>query len=979
MQTKSADQEPRLRSFLASIALLSAAVVVSTWNIWLAYPANAGGDAHTYAGYARQLARGQTCFSGVVSRSLSDRRVVGRAVSGPVWNTAILPDGRWVYTVAPGFPLFLAAMLRVGGSGLMLHANFPLLIAVTVAFWVLLLTSFTSRAGRWWPAMLGALLLLSLDTSTQTQFASLWREPLLFLLMLCAATVFALRARVRGLYWILPPTLGFACAVKESYILYAAWAGVCLLLSPEFRRAPGFWKRVIGGGMLFLVGCSPLLWQNWSHSGTPWTSLYVLRETGEFSLDAPGMGLSAGNTFNTLARYARLYRPHVLWLAPLLAVSAWDAWQRRNLPVMRLLLGWFVLHVALHLQWGNAELRHMYFAIFPVLFAFVHGASDLLDRLAPIAPRMRDAALIAASAALTLWMPLRRERVVDFRYADWNRLVRAVSDHVPEGTVVLSNRRLSDVLVAYTDWATVRTHELDSFSGGKSMAMLRDILESGGDAVFIDCADTSPDGIRSGVDRSRQDRKQLLDSFDLAPVSTFTDSRREFVETVGKPGFTLFRVTPWTAGMQTRVIPLPAEGAAFAVVDASTRGPSRTFAVNGEAVSADAVRSGFFPLSADATGQVTIASFSSPPAAALAPSLAQATTVDWFEPIPLTCGADAIPDDRAWFPAPDNDHAIGHRGRVVSHRATIVVPVREGMELMTTVGLRLSGSPTGMPCSVTFDTGERFEQRIERDTYWLTVPNRAKLRRQAGFRAMRLEIPPSAGVTVSRLVSRVARREALLPPADGLAGHLVAGTIVRDDGEGRWSCRLEGTPVASGLASADPFSNPFLLFVPAAGARALRWDGGGLMDMDILPVPRVLRLRPGDRALKHVATGLHPCESGPAGDFQWTKGTAVWRVPAPAEGPSYRLRLWLAGDRREPAVRVHIGGHQTEWTLTLDVGVYTWTPPPLSGQHGLIDIRLESTSWRPSDRGADDGRLLGVRWYGLEWGPPDAADSEEDG
>ena len=951
--------------------VLLAVLAVAAYFMYTRHAATISGDSYTYVKYARLLADGRGAIEGPVRELIQRHRQGEPALVSPVWNTVVLPDGRWVYTVAPGYPLLLAGLLRLGGEAVMLQANLFLQLATLAVFFTMLAMALRGRPFVHAAALVGVVLLLCLNVPTQHQFVQLWREPFMYLLLLGAAAAYLGLERQPRLYWSIPFLLGLACATKESNVLYAGWMGVALLLHPAFRARPDRWRAIGFGVGLFLLGCAPLLIQNWSFTGRPWTSIYVLRETSQFAASGGGAGLSIGNFPRTLGRYARMYQPYAGILLPLLACALWGGWRHRKAPATILLAGWLALHVGLYLQWGNADFRHMYFANYPIAFFAALGLHDVLSRVL-LRPRPLVGAYAVLLAALLAAAILRQPARPVHRARDWRQLTARIAAAVDPDGVLLVNRPLRDLLGGYTDLGILRFHELMHATGQAPAELAHNIAQDDLPVFFLDAPDLDPASKLQRRDLAAMDWKYLLQGCDPEPVVEFKIADRRMARYLGRSTMQLYRLRPWSRNENLKDLAVPAGGAAFLAVDPKGLDEDLQIEVNGEPLSHDFHAGTFIPLSGTPAGlHVAVRRKTGGPL----PLDLGFAAVDCPAPLSLPIGEDARPDDRVLFAEIQPYQPIQERRRFYDSM-NLRVPVREGTDLFTVVQVDLpyTDLEEGTMLGTGVDDGPHRNIPISDSSLWIAVPPPEGVPRGAGYRRIQVAVPAEKPISVDRLVSRVAWQNWPLPPdAGGECGAIVFGWLAPRSSDSAWRYFEGEREVRSGAAvDPNPRRNPFAAFLPAArlaGIPALRWAGVGLMDLRIQPVDRRFRLGPNDPLAPALTDLFHPAEENDAGTFRWTGPDGVIRLPCSDGSATYRLRLDLAGGGARASNRVDVlagGRTETVW-LGHEVESCEWTVSGFVPEHDWATVRLAAAPWSPADSGSRDHRTLGVQWYGAEW------------
>ncbi len=975
----------RKQAYTRAVSVLATGLFLGALGVWLhfllaGYPADVGGDAYTYARFGRLLGSGQITIENSVADVFRNHMEPPGTPQPLTWNTAMLPSGAWVYTVAPGFPLVLAAAYQIGGLGALMHANLLFQAGVALLFFAFLLIS-NDRPTRWLCALAGTCGFFLLDPQTQHQFISLWREPLLFLLFLGSACALVLQDRYPRCYWAIPFLLGYATAVKESSLLYAALLGGVLLSSPAFRAHPRVWRRVLLGGAVFMVASAPLWLQNFYLTGRPWLSLYVARETAEYSVTDAGMGLSAGNVFHTVGRYIGLYRPHAHWLIPFIFLALLGLYRQRHTLAGRLMVAWLIGHVALYIQWGNAEARHMYFVVFPLLFGVVHGMDGLLQRFTRYFlrgyPLVSATVWVAVAAMNAVSLPARhRPFQVAYGFGDWRAVAESVQQSVPDEALVLSNRWLRDIIGGYTSLGVTRLRTLQEGTGIPAARIIREEVESGRVVYFLDNPDQSPRSTRLRTDLSLIDRKILEEQHDLVPVRRMESDDPFFVARVGRSFFTIYRVEAWQSPIFERTWDVEPQQVAFLFLSPRRQQGELQLWVNDEPLDHDFDDGPFIPLTVSGQDTDKTALRVEGAQTQMIPHFSDATWMGWEDPIKLPAGDTAIPDDQYWFPDGVGEQPFADR-RLFDNSFQLRLPVREGDDFFTAIALHLKG-PRIFPLSIAVDrppsTG--YAYTAHRGPVWIPVP---ALEDAAGRRAIMREItvhvPEEHTLHVAQMSSHVIGRSMPIPDQDPGMGWLFTGYIMPVETAGNWYVTVGEQRWKQGQAAPVPHENPTALFLGAhelenKSGRALRWHEAGLLQPGLFAVGQEFALTPDSPLMPFLTESLHQLERDTQ-FFRWTSSEAVFRLPVIDAAATYRLELMLACHAPEEHQTVDIWVNDelvdrqrldpSTATLTYDI--------PAAGfpEARWMKVTLRMPGWRPAAYGSADRRKLGVRWYGLTW------------
>jgi hypothetical protein len=952
-----------------------------------------GGDPYTYLQYSRNLAGGHFFLSTPVTDAVAELgRSPDRPTSGASWNTNILPNGRTAFTVAPGYPLVLAAAWRLGGAWLATHLNLALL-AVVLALLAAAIAGGGAKSGAGAAVGVTAALLLPLaDPGSFAQFSYAWREPLYVACILGAAwaVVAYVGGRDRRVLWVAAFLAGWACSVKEANVVYLPVLAGAVLASSAFRRCERKVVLTAQCAALFLLGVAPLLIQNAVTTGVPWVSLQSIRETRNYSLAETGAGLSAGNVATTLRLYAKLYFGAGLFTWPaLLLAAAGCLWAQRRV-VGRVMLGLFVLHVALYIQWRNADPRLMYFALIPYV-AFlaegVHAALSLAMAGARRIPRIgRVSAFLPVLPVLALalwprpWLRLpASDRATAFSCRDALKLAAAVEKAVPADGVVLANRAVRDVIGALTPLDVVRFQDLVNFS---DLDAARTLIQRqcGRTRVFwLDNVDHDPSHANL-VDWRNIDAKQLSAEYDLVPAATFASADYHLGALLDAPVLKLLELRPPSNTVYRASLAVPPEGAAALRIDAPIAASELAVTLDGVAVDTSQVRGGFIPLAPVAVSSgATVAVFKRLDGGPL-PSAFGASLVSWGEELGLALGSDARPDAGEWIVARDpRERTWGFRLAADGYRLSL--PVRQRADVFTCAGLLLNAVVDPAHVRVVHEsTGVVLAEGMTVNTIWFPLPGPTSGTNVfVGPTGIRIDGLPAGGARLLRAVLRQAWRHVPVRLPEGTRGVVVRGGAFADPPAkaGVASLRLlwggrsfgvmpdpaDARQVCVGVDAAGPFEGDIVV------------EGGGMVAPRCAVVGDTVVADPGSRATCDVLTGFYPPERDEYGPFVWSRGTSSAWVPLSAGLKAYRLRIVASSGQGKPcSLEVDLDG-SGQTALPVKVG-------PVAGAHeleftvadarnGLVQVRFKTEAWSPAAAAgsAADRRELGFRLYRLEWRP----------
>lgn len=806
-------------------------------SLWETHTGNLPGDTSAYVRYARLLARGHVACDDTLSRITQETRDRALQIVGPVWNTSILPDGRTVYTYSPGYPLVLALLYRVGGTWLLLHANFFLLGLSLIALGWLVWEGLGRTNLGLLSGVAAALIVPRLQLWSFDQLTYPWREPLSFLCLLGAA-IAAIRFLRKSTYVWLGLTaimLGFAASVKEANAIYIPCYAVLVFVALKSRRLEHSVRAMALAGLFLLLGLAPLLIQNALTTGNALVSLQTLREIGNYGSAGRVPGLSPGNCRDTVKFYLLLYssEPWFSWPLLLLAISGLlFAWR---FPVGKLLAGILALHVALYVQWPTADFRYMYLVHFPYAFFMAYGGLTLLRAFTglnkAISRWARPLELIPA-VVLAFW-PYSPPAVATsgdrFRYSDAKRIAQGIEDHTATGAIVLMNRSLRDALSGYTDIPLIRLKEMARIRADRDIqGAIVDVIQRGTPLYFVDNFDTDPRNF-GVVNWSGSDQQSLLWQHDLMPVHRWHTTEFRLFDHAARPNLYLYAIETWRKQDFKISCPVPTNGAAFLFANSRALGSDLVLELNGRTATTTRCAGYYVPVSdLDLQGNVEVICKSATQAPV--PRMRDTRFISWDEPISIPIGSDSFPADAPYLPdMPTPQPNTSHRELGSNFR--LKLPGRQGPDFFSAVRLSMhsyaassSIEVSGVgPCAVAPDGSTFFP-----------LASQGVTGRQAAEWAGVISSAPGSQLRLSQIDLYTCLRTLRFEPPATAIGMSIVGFLVPDrPGPGPHSCQVNvnGAPTVIGECLENPFSRLFAIDVPVPpGARecVLSFDGAGI-------------------------------------------------------------------------------------------------------------------------------------------------------
>ena len=964
-------------------------------------------DPFSYVRFARDLAEGRFFVETEVSRAVEALWAGDQLTDGPVWNTHVRGDGRTVHTIAIGYPLVLAGAMRATGLSGALFLNHLLLTAV---LGLLVLCVWEGWGRSTWALAFGAAAAAAFLYSAPAsflQFSRPWREPLFYLCVLGAlyALFRFLREGRPGFVLLLGFLAGYACAIKEANIVYAAWMGLYLVCSRPFRAHPRK-GLLLGLGVLGgLAGLAPLLIQNVISTGNPLLSLQFAHSASNYTAPpaegpilGPVPGLTASNILSIYLRYIDLYAASggalFQWPALLLCLAGVVLAIRSHAG--RLFLGLGLFHALLYAQWGNADFRHMYFAhvsyavlaalpLFLLLRVMVARVPALHARREPI-----FVALLAVSALFPIPFGNAPDEAERYKMSDAKRLEAELANLAEGRALFFSNRNLRDVLGTLTRLDVMRLLECSWFHPDEGIEQaVQWFLDQEVPLFLLDNVDQDP--TRAGrFNLTQLDQERLRERFDLVEVLSIPADAFRLSPFLGLDRETLrvFKVEARQAVEVVRSLPVPEDGVAFLWLHPRSLGDRLAVRLDGQEVPATEPFHYFRPLASREWGEAV--SLEATADGVPVPGLRDARLLGWHETVTTDFGPDAMPGDAPWL-AHDPGDLPWVSERRLDLPFSLQLPVRASRDFFTFVGLGIRWLPEAgerpEALLVRSMEGGPFPMHIYGDTVWFPLgsPNAPSEGPWAGVQRVRLEAEMPARVGLRRARVLTAHRVLRLVPDSSTIGIGLVGLLAPETpepGPHAWHAEANGVRVAEGTCTAQPRrpDNRFSVVLEASTSATpmeVQMVGAGLLDPEWVEVGARLHLLVGDASAAFLADGFYGEESMQGVPFQWSGGESGVRVPFSKGLRRYRLTLDLADGRPEPLaqaprrVRATVAGTVFDFALPMerseiDLNVEMAFPEA----SGLGMLRFECPTWVPSEAlGSHDDRALGFQLFALGWAP----------
>ncbi len=520
-----------------------------------------------------------------------------------------IPMGRW----APGYPVFLAACLKLVGRSLVFLVNTPLLLALAGLVCLLSAQLAATRRDDARPdsaalsGLLAAALFAVMNPGHLLELQNPYREALAFVLLLSGLCLLFSLYR-RGGFWraaLAAVFIGLATAVRETCALLVLPAGL-LLLYNAWRTRSARWAGGLAAfaGMLAL-GLLPILLHNHAVTGRFWIPSYAVEKWlavfggdsgGRFHIPIPGMDL--GNFLPTGERLlaalaARYSAGGIVLFATGLVVAA----RRRNAAVFVFVLPALLVNLLFYSFWYTVSWRLSFVMDLFAIPVMAMGGAAVLEALARRRLLLRGAAwCVTAWAAFVV---LRDAGANGDRLKVWqiSRLQAYLQPQLRQPAALTVPNHASQMLCWLLDLPyaemTLAFYAVDA-TGGR----FEDVLAAAGRTNISLAAAGNVYGYGPDLPPILSQWFEFLPevSLDKAPVP---------LEVYGQPlTAPLFRIAPWRTTEVHRVVAAPDSGGDYLLTVDGLRlwdYPGRTWcrlSVNGQTIS-DSLSNGvsFFAVS----------------------------------------------------------------------------------------------------------------------------------------------------------------------------------------------------------------------------------------------------------------------------------------------------------------------------------------------------------------------------------------------
>jgi len=962
---KSSLKECKLLGLLFKVLIgimLLIGILKIVYPLWVNHYGTINADSYTYTTFGRSISIGHFNLRGVLWDFIGENSKTGEVHQGIVWNTHILKNGAVACTVACGYPLFLALMFTLGGTWLMLHSNLLLLYGSLVACFLCFKEIYKKGINGTIFAGLSTLLVILINPSTFDQFSYPWREALFYTLILFG--LFAVIKLINGgkTFWVIVAglLLGFSCAVKEANIIYSIGIALAVIIEKKFWNRKNKGLIIALAIIAFLVGVLPLLLQNLNGTGNPFISLQTIRATASYANETWASGMNPHNAHDTIINYINLYSKIKFFAIPMivLALVGMVASFVRSFGG-RAVFFCVVFHLALYLQWGNADLRHMFFLNYFYAFYLIYGLFFIVEQVGKLFSRKYYQEMISLFGCLVLigyvfkFSPY-QVSPAKLNYENMQKLCLEVEEAIkdPDNSIVLVNRLFMEQLGAHTQLNIIRYHDLQRLM---NPADIMDYFNSKDIKLyFIDNSDKDPKN-RGLEDWSIEDYQLLSQFYNLDKTKTVDNKKYKAFGITNKENLSIYELNSWTNDVFETTINVPDEEIRFLYFD--TKGITNNYElyVDNQVV---ATNSGNYHLVdnihfENPTARITFKLKDGSPVFAdtLTKLISKGETIKFRHNykllpgesrdfnIPITCCSNAVPAIYAEL--------------LCLNRAQKFVPLQ----------IYINNKEVHRNVYQTVKDIYIFDY-VKTDCLKslfvnLTIKNRTK-----------------TTVRINNLQSMVAHKSLKVETSEDAIGFVATCTVfpLESATSGLTVIKMDDRIIdtwfrkdirqgAGCLLASMDMGNP------PQGHISI--ENGAMLDYSCISVDLPFSFKPDSVKVGFVKSLFYPLEEDVTGVFRWTVGNFRFVLPTREGIHYYKLKIkardgYITPGERKITISVDSAIHET--TFSNDVKEYEFDFYFENPETGLVPLKISVPSWSPQEvLGVNDARKLGIIFYGLDW------------
>lgn len=518
---------------------------------WLNHSCFVQSDPHTFLNFASSLAEGNYFIDYPPEKLLVEtlppedyyRTFYGHIAKG----------GKSFSMVGIGYPFFLSLFIRLGGLYAPFFVNGLLFIGVFIALYLFTSQLFGNHQSFRLIAILTVLLYFLINREHIVELFRNYRDPMSYMFMLFGMWLFLKFINEGKRYPSLILSgifLGLACTARETAFLCVLPMGLIYFVKSVRDKSFHILKPGLLLAIFFVIGCSPLLVQNYVNSGNPFLHTQNIARRSIFAANEqskPGVAnfIVPGSKLKYFRFVSRSYLRQ-LWgkygavFTALFMLGVY--FSRKEDSTILLLLPFIIMYFIFYCMVSKAPWRY----IFVIHMAIVPLVSYGLVHLIKIVLRIDDRFVKVGLAILVLFTAMRIFANVPekpFQVKQARSFASDIDRVMPENSLILAERTLRSNIDYFTKSYCIRIGDLlESPSILTVNSALEGLMNKFDGVYFFDNIDW---GLSHKFDYTPVTRQKILSNFDLRHVKDFNGEDYNLLELFGKDVCGLWKVKPW--------------------------------------------------------------------------------------------------------------------------------------------------------------------------------------------------------------------------------------------------------------------------------------------------------------------------------------------------------------------------------------------------------------------------------------------------
>jgi len=546
---------------VCSITILIVFLFLFAAFVWLNHSCFVQSDPSIYLSFARSLARGDYFIDYPPEKLLIEtlpRENYYRTLYGH-----IIKEGQSFSMVAIGYPLFLSLFIRWGGTFGPFFANGLVFIGLFASLYFFTEKLFNNKPHHRLISISSVLLYFLLNQQHIAYLLRTYRDPLSYMFMLLGLWVFFKFINSGKKIILMIPAglfIGLACTARETSFLCVL--PMMLIYSVKSIREKSF--HLIKPGLLFLIffiiGCSPLLLQNYINTGNPLlhTQNMVRRgltvpdeqqtESGLSGFLVPGSKLEYFQK-TSLSHVKKLWDKYgIVFIAFFLAGVYYG---RKQDAVVFFLVPFIIIYVLFYSFLGKSPWRYIFVIHMAVVPLIAYGMLRLVKTVLKPEEKYLKYGLIIL-LLFTAYRMLGQTPRKPFQTKQAAAFAEKFDRVVPKNSVVLAERTLRSNIDYLTKSYCLRLSDvLRPAAAITTNRAIEYYMDKFGGVYFFDNIDL---GLYRKFNYTPVTRQMILDHFDLTHVKSFKASTYNLERLFGKEECSLWKIMRWKQNRSRQTI-----------------------------------------------------------------------------------------------------------------------------------------------------------------------------------------------------------------------------------------------------------------------------------------------------------------------------------------------------------------------------------------------------------------------------------------